>query len=271
MNELLKKVEEIVRSVARFQMEHFRKVSVGAEGMKAARETVSFVDVESERLLKEALMPLVEGAGFFGEESGKEGSQKLAWVVDPLDGTTNYLSGLDHFSISVALVEDGQPILGVVHRPSTGESLAAVLGEGCSRLDSRYAEGWQKMPPPDAHFPAQEALFMTGFPYRSQDLEDAFFGAAPEALILGRGIRRSGSAALDLAYLGMGWLQGFWESDLQPYDVAAALLMMKENGIVATNEKGEPFNMMSDRIIVAGLPKVHAALLPVIARHYKKT
>lgn len=249
-------------------MEHFRKVSVGEEGMKAVRETVSFVDVESERLLKEGLMPLVTEAGFFGEESGREGSQSLVWVVDPLDGTTNYLSGIDHFSVSVALVKNEQPVLGLIHKPSTGESLGALRDKGCFRLDRRYAERWEKMAKPDASFPLGDALFMTGFPYRSPDLEDAFFGTAPDALKLGRGIRRSGSAALDLAYLGMGWLQGFWESDLQPYDTAAALLMMEEHGILATNEKGEDYKMMSDRILVAGLPNVHHALLKVVAKNY---
>jgi len=268
VTELLKQAEEIVRQVGLFQMKNFRKIPLGKEGMKAVRETVSFVDVESERLLKEGLMPLAPKAGFFGEESGKEGSQNLVWIVDPLDGTTNYLSGLDHFSISVALVEDGRPILGIVHKPSTGESLGALRDKGCFRLDPRYAKGWEKMTKPDATFPLGDALFMTGFPYRSTDLEDAFFNTAPEVLKLGRGIRRSGSAALDLAYLGMGWLQGFWESDLQPYDAAAALLMMEEHGIPATNEKGEDYNMMRDRILVAGLPNVHHALLQVVAKSY---
>ena len=268
MNELLEKVERLVRKVGLFQMEHFRKVSLDNEGFKATRETVSFVDVDSERRLKEGLMKLKKEAGFFGEESGKEGSQHLTWIVDPLDGTTNYLSGIDHFSISVALVENNEPILGLIHKPSTGESLGAANEEGCWRLDQRYTEKWEKMPKPNANLPIKEALFMTGFPYRSHDLEDSFFNAAPEVLKLGLGIRRSGSAALDLAYLGMGWIQGFWESDLQPYDAAAALLMMKEHGIVASNQNNEPYDMMRDRILVAGLPNVHPELLKIVALHY---
>ena len=269
MDPLLEQVEKIVREVGLFQMKHFRKVSLNAEGLKAVRETVSFVDVESERLLKEGLMALKDGVGFYGEESGQEGSQYLAWVVDPLDGTTNYLSGMDHFSISVGLVEDGKSILGLVHKPSTGESLGAVKGEGCWRLDARHAKGWEIMKKPNVDLPTKEALFMTGFPYRSEDLEGPFFATAPEVLKLGLGIRRSGSAALDLSYLGMGWLQGFWESDLQPYDVAAALLMMEEHGIKATNEIGQPYSMMKDRILVAGLPKVHSDLLKIVAQHYR--
>jgi len=94
----------------------------GASDMKAVRETVSFVDVESEKKLAEGLFPLVESAGFYGEESGKKGSQDLVWIVDPLDGTTNYLSGLDQFSVSVALVKDGKPVLGIVHKPFSGEA-----------------------------------------------------------------------------------------------------------------------------------------------------
>ena len=86
---------EIVRKVGAFQLGHFRKMPEGASDMKAVRETVSFVDVESEKMLAEGLLPLVPEAGFYGEESGKKGSQELVWIVDPLDGTTNYLSGLD--------------------------------------------------------------------------------------------------------------------------------------------------------------------------------
>jgi len=95
-----------------------------------------------------------------------------------------------------------------------------------------------------------------------------FFTAAEGILSLGRGIRRSGSAALDIAHLALGWHQGFWETDLQPYDIAAGILMMEENGIVASNQHGEPFNMFTDRLLVAGLPNTHARLLEKVANAY---
>ena len=252
---------EIIRKVGAFQLGHFRKMPEGASDMKAVRETVSFVDVESEKMLAEGLLPLVPEAGFYGEESGKKGSQELVWIVDPLDGTTNYLSGLDHFSISVALVKDGVPVLGIVHKPFSGEIFSCVRGKGVA-----YNGEVRRPSHPDAD--VSEALFCTGFPYRSPDIADQFFTAAAGILSLGRGIRRSGSAALDIAHLAMGWYQGFWETDLQPYDVAAGLLMMEENGLVATNERGEAFNMFTDRLLVAGLPNVHQSLLGEVGSAY---
>jgi myo-inositol-1(or 4)-monophosphatase len=257
----LDQVVHLAREVGEFQLQHFRKMPSGSDVMKAVRETVSFIDVESERILHQGLMPLIDGAGFFGEETGKSGSQDLVWIVDPLDGTTNFLSGLDHFCVSVALVEKGEPVLGVVYKPFSDEVYSSVRGGGVLYNGEPVAPAL-----PDAA--ASDAIFMTGFPYRSPDVADQFFSAAAEILTLGRGIRRSGSAALDVANLSLGWLQGFWETDLQPYDVAAGILMLKENGIVITNGKGEPYDMLSDRLMVAALPNVHPALLYAVQRAY---
>lgn len=264
MIDLDKKSEQVinlVKRVAKFQMEYFRAMPEDATNIKALRETVSFVDVESEKILLEGLMPLVDGAGFFGEETGKQGSQELTWVVDPLDGTTNFLSGIDHFSVSVALVENGSTILGVVCKPFSGEVFSAVKGHGVlyNGVKSRPLN-----PDPDV----ADAIFMTGFPYRSPAVAEGFFKTAASVLTLGRGIRRSGSAALDVAQLGMGWVQGFWETDLQPYDIAAGMLMLEEHGILATNIKGEPYDMFSDNLLVAGPPAVHAALMKSVKAGY---
>ena len=250
-----------VAQASAFQLKHFRSMPAGADDQKAAREMVSFVDVESEKILFDGLLPLVDGAGFFGEESGKTGSQELVWVVDPLDGTTNYLSGLDHFSISIALVKDGEPILGILHKPSTQETWTCIKGRGLHYKSEPVAQVSQSLE-------AKDALFVTGFPYRSQDIAAKFFACADEVLVTGRGIRRTGSAALDVANLSCGWYQGFWESDLQAYDIAAGLLFMQENGCIVTNHHGGPYDMFKDRIMVAGLPKVHATLQQIVAKHY---
>ena len=114
-----------------------------------------------------------------------------------------------------------------------------------------------------------DSLFVTGFPYRSPALAEGFFRTAASVLTLGRGIRRSGSAALDVAHLSMGWLQGFWETDLQPYDIAAALLMLEEQGLLATNASGEAYNMFVDNLLVAGPAAVHAKLLDAVRAGYE--
>lgn len=258
---ILPKSLETVARAAAFQLQHFRSMPAGADNQKDAREMVSFVDVESEKILLDGLLPLVEGAGFFGEESGKTGSQDLVWVVDPLDGTTNYLSGLDHYSISIALVENGQPIFGIVHKPMTKETWSCIKGHGLHYNAEPVETVSQSLT-------AKDALFVTGFPYRSQDIAKNFFACADEVLVTGRGIRRTGSAALDVCNVSCGWYQGFWESDLQPYDIAAGMLFMEENGCIVTNVDGGPYNMFEDRIMVAGLPKVQQTLREIVAKHY---
>lgn len=259
--EVLDACEVLVREVGVFQLKHFRSMPAGAVDLKAARETVSFVDVESENMLINGLGALVEGAGFYGEESGQRGSQDLVWIIDPLDGTTNFLQGLDQFSISLALVKDGRTELGVVLRPATGEMFSCLRGHGV-----RHNGKVKKLMNPELC--ASEVLYGTGFPYRSEDIADKFFVIVPQVLRLGLGIRRFGSAALDLCYLSLGWFGGFWETDLQPYDIAAGMLFMEENGVIVCNGKGEAFDMFTDRLFVAGLPKVHEELFAVVSLGY---
>ena len=254
------KVRDLVREVGKFQLRYFRNMSADSAEVKSLRETVSFVDVESEKMLLDGLLPLVDNAGFYGEESGKTGSQNLVWVVDPLDGTTNFLSGMDHFCISVALVENGQPVFGVVYKPFTDELYEGDKGKGYSYQGEKRA--------PRMISECSEALFMTGFPYRSPQVADGFFKAAANVLTLGRGIRRSGSAAIDLAQMSAGWIHGFWETDLQPYDIAAAMVMLAETGMLCTNEHGEPYNMFTDKLMVAAQPVVHSELLERVQAGY---
>jgi myo-inositol-1(or 4)-monophosphatase len=259
--EVMQKCVKAVQEAGDFQLKHFRTMPAGYGDEKDVREMVSFVDVESEKILKAQLMPLVDGAGFYGEESGQEGSMDLTWVVDPLDGTTNYLSGVDHFSVSVALVEKGLPILALVLKPVSSDLWTCIKGEGL------YYKG-EKLQQVSPTLEPSQALYVTGFPYRSPDVFENFFDCAGKVLLTGRGMRRSGSAALDVCHVASGWLQGFWESDLQPYDIAAGMLFMEENGCVVTNGDGKPYDMFKDRMMVAALPKVHVKLLETVYDTY---
>ncbi len=258
--QLLSHVLDLTRRVGHYQMSRFRSLPPGGGEEKLAREFVSEVDLHSEQLLIAGLQKLLPEAGCYGEETGISGNDRLRWIIDPLDGTTNYLSGLEQFCISVALEVDGCCELGVVLRPASNESYCAIRGHGLQHNGH-----------PCGQVPVtrlSQALIGTGFPYRSKDLAKCFFRCAEEGLYASRGIRRFAAAALDLCYLSVGFLQGFWESDLQPYDVAAALLFLEETGCVATNQQGESYSPYRDRLLVCGSPLVHKELLPIIAKHY---
>lgn len=257
---LLKQVIELMRQTGRYQLSRFRSLPPGGGQEKLAREFVSEVDLNSERMLIGGLQRLLPGVGIFGEETGHQGPAGERWVIDPLDGTSNYLSGLEQFCISVALEVDGRSALGVVLRPASGECYSALRGQGLQHNGTSCA----KVP----KLPLAQALLGTGFPYRSQDLAGHFFPCAQEALYASRGLRRFAAAALDLCYVASGFLQGFWESDLQPYDVAAALLFLEETGCISTNQRGEPYSPYRDRLLVCGFPSVHRELLPIVAKHY---
>jgi len=258
--QLLGRVIELIRTTGYFQMSRFRALPPGGGEEKTAREYVSEVDLQSERMLIEGLGKLLPEAGFYGEETGFQGDSRCRWVIDPLDGTTNFLSGLDQFCISVALEIDGRTELGVVLRPASEECFSALRGQGLRR-------NGQLIPLPRVNGLAT-ALIGTGFPYRSKDLKEHFFSCAEEVLYASRGIRRFGAAALDLCYVAAGFLQGFWESDLQPYDVAAALLFLAEAEVPVTNQTGLSYSPYRDRLLVCAPAQVHKSLLPIVRKHY---
>ena len=258
---LLNQVVALTEKVARYQMSKFRTVPPGSGKEKTTRELVSEVDLTSEAMLIEELGQLLPEAGFYAEETGKSGNKECRWIIDPLDGTTNYLSGLEQFSISVALYLDDECQLGVVIRPASQEIFSAYRRGGLHHNGTPAAKIRTQLP-------LSSALLGSGFPYRSPDLADSFFPCAREVLYKSLGLRRFGSAALDLSYVAAGFLQGFWESDLQPYDVAAALLFLQEASCVVTNQRGEDYRMERDRILVCAPDQIHQELLPIVSRHY---
>ncbi|MEN9359390.1 MAG: hypothetical protein RL095_925 [Verrucomicrobiota bacterium] len=258
---LLQAVLHALRPAGEYQLSRFRKLGGGRE--KGLNDLVSEVDCHTEELLRAALLKALPGSSFWGEESGREAAAEFEWVVDPLDGTTNYLNGLDQFSISIALLFQGRPVLGVVHRPASGETFAARRGGGLLHNGVPLMRpSWE---PPGL----RQALLGTGFPYRSLDLQPAFFRCAAALMGRSRDIRRMGSAALDLSYVAAGWLQGFWESDLQPYDVAAALLFLEESGCRVGDGFGRPYRIGESRLIVAARPQVFDELLDLVASSYR--
>lgn len=258
---LLRAAEEAAREAGAFQMTEFRSRPAGWGDAKDAHDFVSHVDVESERLIRRRLEAALPEAAFYGEETEQRVGPGATWVVDPLDGTTNFLSGFDHFAVSIGLRgPDGELELGVVLKPATGELFAARRGFGATR---------NGVPLPRAiALEPKAALVATGTPYRSRDTDSAFFGAVTDVMDACRDVRRTGSAALDLAYVAAGYFQAFWEADLQPYDVAAGLLLLAETGHELFNFQGLPYRLFEDRGFVVGRPGALEPVLAAVRKNY---
>jgi myo-inositol-1(or 4)-monophosphatase len=268
LTELVDRVADVARAAGTYLLKTFRSQAPGGGSEKAHKEFVSQADIGSERLIADALRQLLPRAEFYGEETSRRYGSDWVWVVDPLDGTSNYLAGLDQWSVSIALVRRHVPVLGVVHKPFSEEVFGGTAAGAAA--DGAWYEraGRRHRLEPRGAYALSEALVGTGFPYRNPETSAAFFGCAAEVLRRARGIRRLGSAALDLCYVGAGFLQGFWEYGLQPYDVAAALVVLYQTGCLATDFGGDPYEPTRSRGIVAGPRGVHEELQAIVAAHY---
>jgi myo-inositol-1(or 4)-monophosphatase len=229
---------------------------VAAEVKGAAGDYVTEVDRESERIVTEVLR-YATGIPTLGEEEGGEHGARY-WVVDPLDGTTNFVHGLPMVGVSVALVEDGRPVAGVVHAPFLGESFAGARGLGAER---RTGAGSAPIRVSDR--PVGRAVVGTGFPFRRKDLLPRYLGVLGPALERFEDLRRPGAASLDLAWTAAGAFDGFFELGLSAWDVAAGGLLIEEAGGRVTDWSGGPDYLGGD--ILAGPPQVHAELLRLAA------
>ncbi len=220
---------------------------------KAPGDWVSDVDTASENAVREALAAECPDIAFFGEESGGERAS-LGWLVDPLDGTANFLHGLPAVGVSIGLVRDGRPIVGVVHAPLLGDTYCASLGGGA----------WRNGEPLSVSTRApHEAIPATGFPFRHKEWIDGYLAVYREAYGIVEDLRRVGAASLDLAWSAAGVFDGFFELGLGPWDVAAGALLVREAGGVVTDWVGDPDEWLVSGNILAGPPAVHEALLAI--------
>ena len=190
------------------------------------------------------------------EESGATGSNKSTWVIDPLDGTHNYLRGFPHFSVSIALLEHGDPIIGVVLDPLRNEIFTASKGDGAFLNDRRIRVGKRDG--------LEGALLATGFPFRQRSHLDAQIGMTRALLGQAEDIRRTGSAALDIAYVAAGRIDGFYEIGLKPWDMAAGCLLVREAGGKHCDFVGRD-GMPESGNLLAGNIKVVDAMVKAIA------
>jgi len=196
---------------------------------------------------------------FNAEETGQSTNAAHAshvWLIDPLDGTTNFLHGIPHYCVSIALARAGDIVVGVVFDPISGRLFTATRGGG-ARLDG------ERIAVSDRDSLA-EAVIGTGIPFSDPSFMDAYLGSLKAIAIRCAGIRRAGAAALDLAYVAAGWLDGFWEKGLNPWDVGAGSLLIEEAGGVISDFSGGATHVDAGQA-VAGTAGVHRALLAVLA------
>ncbi len=222
---------------------------------KGEVDLVTEVDEQAERVIKGILLGAFPSYGMLAEEGGwLSGEEDARWIVDPLDGTTNYAHGLPIFCVSVALEKAGEMVLGVVHDPMRGETYVAERGGGATLNGEPIRVS-------DTDEPIR-ALLVTGFPYDRADMGAAveLFGRLTE---LTQGVRRLGAAALDLCYVAAGRLDAYYEKGLHAWDVAAGSLIIKEAGGRITDYRGRELDL-EGREVVASNGLLHPVLLEVI-------
>jgi myo-inositol-1(or 4)-monophosphatase len=222
---------------------------------KHMNEFVTEVDREAEAIIIGDIRKAYPDHAILAEGSGAAGESEYRWIIDPLDGTTNYLHGFPQFCVSIALEHRGRLEQGVVFDPLRQELFTASRGAG-ARLDDRRIRVSGR-----SHL--EGSLLGTGFPFRGAYDLDTYLETVRALVPRSAGIRRPGAAALDLAYVAAGRLDGFWEFGLQPWDMAAGVLLIREAGGLATDADGDEHYMTSGDI-VTGTPKVLRELVKII-------
>jgi len=219
---------------------------------KGRNDYVSEIDLMAESVILRTIQDAYPEHGILAEESGKSGDSEYQWIIDPLDGTTNYLHGFPVFAVSIALMHKNELKVAVIYDPMRDEMFTAANGEGAFLNQHRIRVSGQRN--------MKFALIGTGFPFRNYDNLDVYLAMFRSILPKVSGIRRPGAAALDLAYLAAGRLDGFWEIGLSVWDIAAGVLIIKEAGGVVSDFANQD-NFLESGNIVAGSAEIHQELL----------
>lgn len=231
---------------------------------KEAQGVVSEADLASEKTIIHILSKSFPQVVFLAEESSyinhqdpfsaESQSAEWTWIIDPLDGTTNFLGGMDYYAICISLVHKGKPVIGLVFRPKMDECFIAIKNEGTYKR-SLYGRGKKvKIDPWRNSKKLKECLLVTGFATEKGEVFENEFDQFKKLMGKSRGVRRMGSAALDLCYVAEGIFDAFWERGLAPWDVSAAGLICQEAGVKVTDYHAQAFNPFAETILAARMP-----------------
>ena len=237
---------------------YFRALDPSDVHEKTRNDFVTTADRASEEAIRGYLHGCTPTFGFLGEEGGAHGSTGCRWVVDPLDGTANFLHSFPHFAVTIALVADGKITVGVIYDPMRDELFSACAGAGafCNGRPLRVS----------ARTGLEGSFVTTGFPFRVHRHIDAYLRVFRDVFLVASAIRRPGAAALDLAHTAAGIFDAFFEFNLSPWDIAAGTLLVREAGGVVTNLDGGA-DVLERGNVVAGNPATQRELITLVQRH----
>ena len=230
---------------------------------KLVNDFVTDVDQAAEQIIIETLLGAYPGHGIWAEESGREHGAKdseFVWIIDPLDGTTNFIHGFPVYCVSIALAVKGKIEQAVVYDPSRNDLFTATKGRGAYLNDRRLRVS--------KRIRMQECLISTGFPFRPGDDFNRYLRMMGDVMQKTAGLRRLGAAALDLAYVAAGYTDGFFETGLQPWDVAAGSLLVTEAGGLVGNFTGES-DFLEQNECLAGSPRIYGQLVSILGKYSK--
>jgi myo-inositol-1(or 4)-monophosphatase len=254
INVMLTAARKAGRSLAR----DFGEVEQLQVSLKGPANFVSAADHRAEEIIHAELSRARPGYSFLMEERGeiKGDDPTHRWIVDPLDGTTNFLHSIPIFSISIALEREGELVAGLIYNPATDETFTAEKGKGAFINDRRRLRV-------AARSELAASVICTGVPHAGRPGHDLFLKELRAIMAASAGIRRTGSAALDLAWTATGRFDGFWERDLRPWDIAAGMVILREAGGYMSDANGKD-RILEQGTIVAGNETIHAKLLKLL-------
>jgi myo-inositol-1(or 4)-monophosphatase len=258
MHPMLNIAVRAARSAGNIIVRNLDRVDTLTVHTKDRNDFVSEVDRQAEQEIIGILRKAYPSHGVLAEESGSHDGNDYLWIIDPLDGTTNYLHGFPQFAVSIALQYKGRIEQGVIYDPLRQELFTASRGAGATLNDRRIRVTSRRS--------LDGALLGTGFPFKAQQHLDAYLDMFRALFPKTAGIRRPGSAALDLAYVAAGRLDGFWEIGLNVWDMAAGVLLIQEAGGLSSDFLGG-HEYLKNGNLVAGNPKVFAEILKAIRPH----